>query len=71
MFESRRVLFGESKMTNWKTTLAGIGAFLTALGTAISSAFDNDPTTSANWGLVGAAFFVLVGLFFAKDKPSV
>jgi uncharacterized membrane protein YhhN len=57
-------------MTNWKTTAAGIGAFLTALGTAISATFDNDPTTDPNWAIVATALFFAVGLFFAKDKPT-
>jgi hypothetical protein len=57
-------------MKNWKTTAAGLGGFLTALGAAIQGQFDADPATVPNWGLVGVAFFLFVGLFFGKDATA-
>lgn len=57
-------------MTNWKTTTAGIGAILVAIGAALKATFDADPTTVADWGAVVAAIIAGIGLVFAKDAPK-
>lgn len=53
---------------SWRTTLAGIGAMLVAIGGAISATFDNDPTTTADWAAVLAACIAGFGLLFARDN---
>jgi len=55
-------------MTSWKTTTAGVGAILIAVGSALSAQFDNDPTSVADWGAVIAAVIAGVGLLFARDN---
>jgi hypothetical protein len=55
-------------MTSWKTTAAGVGAILIAVGAAVSSQFDNDPATVADWGAVVAAVLAGIGLIFARDN---
>lgn len=52
---------------SWRTTAAGIGAILVALGSAATAAFDNDPATVADWGAVVAAMIAGIGLIFARD----
>ena len=54
-------------MKNWKTTVFGTGGLLTVVAVAISSLFDNDPTTNPDWALVIGAFAGAVGFLFAKD----
>jgi len=53
---------------SWRTTLAGIGAILVAVGTAVSAMFDNDPATMPEWGAVVAACIAGFGLIFARDN---
>ncbi len=55
-------------MKSWKTTMAGIGAILVAVGAAVSAQFDADPATVPDWGTVIAAVVVGVGLIAARDK---
>ena len=40
---------------SWKTSAAGIGAILVALGSALSATFDADPVTVPDWGALVAA----------------
>ena len=40
---------------SWKTSAAGIGALLVAIGGALTATFDADPTTNADWAAVIAA----------------
>lgn len=56
------------KITNWKTTLAGLGSVLTALGDFLTATYDGDPVTNPNWMLIGTALTVGIGLIFAKDS---
>ena len=66
-----------SMAANWQTTLLGIlalpvalGAFLTSLGNCLTAIGDNDPSTVANWSMVGVTWTALtgsVGLLFARD----
>ena len=56
---------------NAKTTLAGIGSILAAVGFALKAIFDNDPTTNVDIGATIAAVTAGVGLIAAKDaKPT-
>jgi hypothetical protein len=53
---------------SWKTTAAGIGAVLVAVGSALNATFDADPATVADWGSVVAAIIAGIGLIFARDN---
>jgi uncharacterized membrane protein YhiD involved in acid resistance len=53
---------------SWKTTAAGIGAVLVAVGSAVTATFDADPATVADWGAVVAAVIAGIGLLFARDN---
>lgn len=57
-------------MKSWKTTTAGIGTILAALGAALSAQFDADPLTVANWGAVITAITAGVGLILARDNDK-
>ena len=59
-------------MKNTKTTLAGIGAILVAIGGALKALFDGDPTTNIDLTSTIAAVTVGFGLIAAKDaeKPA-
>lgn len=53
-----------------KTTFAGVGAILVAVGAAMSAMFDADPTTMPQWDVVIAAVLAGIGLIFAKDSKA-
>lgn len=53
---------------SWRTTAAGIGAILVAVGSAVSAMFDNDPATLPDWGACIAAVIAGFGLIFARDN---
>ena len=57
-------------MKSWKTTTAGIGAILVAVGSALSATFDADQTTVADWGAVVAAVIAGIGLLAARDNDK-
>lgn len=57
-------------MKNTKTTLAGIGAILVAIGGALKAVFDNDPTTSFDLAATIAAVTAGFGLIMAKDAEK-
>jgi hypothetical protein len=59
-------LFGGS----WKTTGAGIGAILIAVGSAIAALTDNDPATTIDIGALSAALVAGLGLIFARDNDK-
>ncbi len=52
---------------SWRTSAAGIGAILVAIGSAVTAITDNDPLTIPDWGAVVAAVIAGVGLIFARD----
>lgn len=54
--------------SSWKTTVAGVGAILVAVGSALNATFDADPATVADWGAVIAAIVAGVGLIMARDN---
>ncbi len=56
---------------NLKTTLAGLGSILAAVGFALKAIFDNDPTTNVDIGATIAAITAGVGPIATKDaKPA-
>ena len=57
-------------MKNTKTTLAGIGAILVAVGGALRAAFDGDPTTNLDIAATIAAVTAGIGLIMAKDADK-
>lgn len=52
---------------SWRTTTAGLGAILVAIGSAVTAHFDSDPQTISDWGAVVAAIIAGVGLMLARD----
>ena len=57
-------------MKNTKTTLAGIGAILVAIGGALKAIFDGDPSTSVDPTATIAAISAGIGLVMAKDASE-
>ena len=57
-------------MKNTKTTLAGIGAILVAIGGALKAIFDGDPSTSVDPTATIAAISAGIGLIMAKDASE-
>ena len=57
-------------MKSWKTSAAGVGAILVALGSALSATFDADPVTVPDWGALVAAIIAGVGLLAARDNDK-
>ena len=55
---------------NWKTTLAGVGAILIAVGGALKSVFDSDASTNLDIAATIAAVTIGVGLIAAKDADK-
>jgi hypothetical protein len=53
---------------SYRTTLAGIGAILAALGGACSLLFDNNPATNPDWTATIAAVTAGIGLLAARDN---
>jgi hypothetical protein len=57
-------------MKNSKTTFAGIGAILVAVGTALKAIFDGDPATTFDLTTTITAVSAGVGLILAKDASN-
>ena len=57
-------------MKNTKTTLAGVGAILIAIGGALKAVFDSDPTTNLDLTTTIAAVTAGIGLIWAKDAKE-
>jgi hypothetical protein len=57
-------------MKNNKTTIAGIGAILVAVGTALKAIFDGDPATTFDLSTTITAVSAGVGLILAADAPK-
>ena len=57
-------------MKNTKTTLAGIGAILVAIGGTLKALFDNDPSTTVDLTTTIAAMTAGIGLIWAKDAEK-
>ena len=58
------------KKSSWKTTVAGVAAILTAVGSALTAFLDNDPTTVMDVGATVAAIMAGVGLILARDNDK-
>lgn len=54
-------------MKNWKTTVAGAAAIIASLAGATFVEFDNDPSTTANWVILGPLILTGIGLLFGRD----
>ena len=52
---------------SWKTTSAGIGAILAAVGVAITQSGENG-VSSIDWAALIPAVIAAIGLFFARDN---
>lgn len=57
-------------MKNTKTTLAGIGTILVAVGSALKALFDGDPSTNLDLTATIAAVTAGIGLIWAKDAEK-
>ena len=57
-------------MKNTKTTLAGVGAILIAVGGALKALFDGDPATNLDITTTIAAVTAGIGLILAKDADK-
>ena len=57
-------------MKNTKTTLAGLGAILIAVGGALRAVFDGDPSTNLDIASTIAAVTAGIGLIMAKDASE-
>ena len=57
-------------MKNNKTTMAGIGAILVAVGAALKAAFDGDPSTTFDLTSTVTAISAGIGLILAKDAAN-
>ncbi len=55
---------------SWKTTMAGVGAILASIGTALNLLFDGNPATNPDWTSVVAAVSAGIGLIFARDNDK-
>ncbi len=56
---------------NIKTTLAGIGTILVAIGAALKAVFDGDPSTNVDLAQTVAQITIGVGLIAARDAKPV
>jgi len=54
-------------MSNWKTTTAGIGAILVAVGTVVGAIAHGTPV---DWSTAIAAIMAGIGLIAAKDAKG-
>jgi len=55
-------------MNSWKTTVTGVAAILTAIGSALTAVFDNDPNTTIDIAVTASAVMAGIGLIFARDN---
>jgi hypothetical protein len=55
---------------NWKTTLAGVGAIMVAVGGALKALFDGDPSTNMDIATTITAVTIGFGLIMAKDADK-
>jgi hypothetical protein len=53
---------------SWKTSTAGVCAFVGAVAYALHAHYDSDPFTVPQWEGVAAGFFAMIGLFAARDN---
>jgi hypothetical protein len=53
---------------SWKTTMAGVAAILTALGSALTAIFDGNPSTNVEIATTVSAIMAGIGLIMARDN---
>lgn len=58
----------KSVTKSWKTTLAGIMGFIVAAWGQLQLLIDDLPNTTPDWGVIVAAFILMIGLFTARDS---
>jgi hypothetical protein len=55
-------------MKSWKTTAAGVGGLMTAIGSVLNQLFDGNPATNPDWNVMLPIIFTsLIGIF-ARDN---
>jgi len=54
--------------SSWRTTAAGVGAIMVAIGAALGAAFDSDVATNVDIAALTAAVMAGLGLIFARDN---
>jgi len=57
-------------IVNWKTTVAGITAFLAVVTPQVQTLFDSDTATNPDWNIVVGAVGVLFAALFARDADK-
>ncbi len=55
-------------MKSWKTTVAGVGGLLTALGSILNQLFDGNPATNPDWNVMLPVLFASIIGIFARDN---
>ena len=55
-------------MKSWKTTAAGVGGLLTAIGSALNQLFDGNPATNPDWNLLLPVILTALIGIFARDN---
>lgn len=58
--------FQKAVIRSWETTALGIGGILTAVGTALTAAYDSDPTTQVDFNTTLTAIILGLGLIFTR-----
>lgn len=56
--------------TGRKTTVAGVGLALIAIGQILNSLFDGNPATEVDWKIIGTQLVAAWGLFKARDDGN-
>lgn len=55
-------------MKSWKTTTAGVGGLMTAIGSILNQLMDGNPATNPDWNVMLPIIFTsLIGIF-ARDN---
>lgn len=55
-------------MKSWRTTVAGLGTVMVAIGGALNAMFDGNAATNPDWTATIAAITAALGLLFARDN---
>ncbi len=58
--------FRTAVIRSWETTMLGVGGILTAIGGALTAAFDADPSTTVDVQGTITAIILGLGLIFAR-----
>ena len=63
-------LLKSATIVSWKSTILGVLIFLSLFVTQLIYEFDADATTNLDWGVVGAAFGLLLKGMISKDPDK-